>query len=354
MGVPIPKWMFVALREYKATELIKGGIVAAGMFLTALGWAVPSQAEPMNLQGTSRYFTSDLLPLRAFSDWSATARSTTVCEGRCLRGNVLLAEKKRRKSPTRKVSTSTDESPGPKLNKDYFTGVLSDTKYIFLSPLGWGAADWIKTSLVAGATGAFFLLDDEIRDYVQDKRNGTTDDIAAVFEPFGNGNYSLPGLAAFYVYGHFAKNERAMRAALLSVESFAATGLFTLALKFSTGRVRPSLADGSGEWSGFNFDDVSFPSGHTASAFAVATVLASEYDDKPLVAPVAYSLAALTGLSRINDNKHWAADVFFGGVLGYFVSKTVLKLHSKKKGRHYTIYPRISRGETGLEFAYRF
>ena len=126
------------------------------------------------------------------------------------------------------------------------------------------------------------------------------------------------------------------------------------ALKFSTGRVRPKSAQDSGEWNGPNFDDVSFPSGHTSSAFAIATVLASEYKNNPWVPPVAYGLATLTGLSRLNDNKHWASDVFLGGALGYFISKTLIKLHSNKKGRHYTIYPRISKKETGLVFAMQF
>lgn len=254
----------------------------------------------------------------------------------------------------RKVSNSANDHSGPALNKDYFSGILSDTQHIFLSPLRWKTSDWLKATLVLGTTGAFFALDDEIRDFVQGERNGTTDDIAKVFEPFGNGGYTVSGLAAFYIYGHFTKNEKAMRAALLSVESFAVTGLFTFALKFSTGRVRPSSAQNSREWSGFNLDDVSFPSGHTSSAFAIATILASEYEDKPLVAPLVYSLAALTGLSRINDGKHWASDVFFGGALGYLISKTILKLHSNKKGRHYTIYPRISNKETGLVLAYQF
>jgi membrane-associated phospholipid phosphatase len=240
------------------------------------------------------------------------------------------------------------------LNTDYFLNILSDTKYIFLSPLRWQARDWLKASLVLGTTGAFFALDNEIQDFVQDERNGTTDDIADIFEPFGNGGYTFGGLAGFYLYGHFFENTKAERTALLAVESFAVTGIFTFALKFSTGRVRPQSARDSGEWNGPNLDDVSFPSGHTSSAFAIATVFASEYKNVPWVPPVAYGLATLTGLSRLNDNKHWASDVFLGGALGYFISKTILKLHSNKKGRHYTIYPRISKKEVGLDFAMRF
>jgi membrane-associated phospholipid phosphatase len=322
---------------------------AVGVFLAVLGWVTLSYAAPLNPQETSNYFSSDLFTSKSFS-----SEQVASCEGRCLQGKTLLAKRTRKRASVQKVSTSPNEQYSPKLNTDYFLGILSDTKYILLSPLQWNTSDWLKASLVLGVTGAFFALDDEIRDFAQDKRSATTDDVAAVLEPFGNGGYTFPGLVAFYVYGHFAKNDKAKRVALLSVESFAVTGIFTFALKFSSGRTRPGSAENSREWSGFDFDNVSFPSGHTSSAFSIATVIASEYDDKPLVAPIAYSVAALTGLSRINDNKHWASDIFLGGALGYFVSKTILKLHSDKKGRHYTIYPRVSKKEVGLDFAMRF
>lgn len=322
---------------------------AVGVFFAVLGWVALSHADSLNPQGAPSYFSSDLLPSVSFP-----GQQVALCEGPCSREKILLAKKRKKKGAVRKVSHSVGDPSTPKLNTDYFLGIFSDAKYIVLSPLRWNGSDWLKATLVLGTTGAFFALDDEIRDFVQDERNGTTDDISEVLEPFGNGGYTFPGLVAFYMYGHLAKNDKAKRVALLSVESFAVTGMFTFALKFSTGRTRPGSAQNSGEWSGFDLDNVSFPSGHTSSAFAIATVIASEYEDKPLVAPIAYGLAALTGLSRLNDNKHWASDIFFGGALGYFVSKTILKLHSNKKGRHYTIYPRISSKQAGLDFAMRF
>jgi membrane-associated phospholipid phosphatase len=341
--------MSAVKKSIQGSELIKGLRLksAFGVFWVVLSWVALSHAEPLSSQGTSNYFSSNLSEPVTFSN-----QRLAQCERDCPSEKILLAKRTRKKASARKVSTNDPYSP--KLNTDYFLGILSDTKYIFLSPLRWNGSDWLKAALVLGTTGAFFTLDDEIRDFVQDERNETTDDIAEVFEPFGNGGYTFTGLVAFYIYGHFAENEKAMRAALLSVESFAVTGIFTFALKFSSGRTRPGSAQNSREWSGFDFDNVSFPSGHTSSAFAIATVLASEYENQPLVPPILYSLATLTGLSRINDNKHWASDVFLGGALGYFVSKTILKLHSNKKGRHYTIYPRISKKEVGLDFAMRF
>jgi len=277
-----------------------------------------------------------------------------LCGAGCLSDDPILAKRTKRKPSARRISNSSDRRPDLELNSDYFLNIFSDTKYILLSPLRWQARDWVKAGLVLGATGGLFLLDDEIRDFIQDERTATIDDIASVFEPFGNGGFTFGGLVGFYLYGRVFEDSKAERTALLAVESFAVTGMFTFALKFSTGRVRPQSAQNSREWSGPNFDDVSFPSGHTSSAFSIATVLASEYKNIPWVPPIAYGLATLTGLTRMSDNKHWASDVFLGGALGYFVAKTILKLHSNKKGRHYTIYPRLSRKEVGLDFAMRF
>jgi len=320
-----------------------------GFFLLALAPVNLSHAETLDSKRPPEYFHSNLS-----ASTSLIKEPVVFCEEGCLPEKYFLAEKSQRKSSVRKIPHSSRHHPGLELNTDYFLGILSDTKYIFLSPLRWNTSDWLKASLVLGATGAFFALDDKIQNYVQDKRNGTTDDLANVFEPFGNGGYAFPGLVAFYIVGHFTENEKVKRTALLAVESFAVTGIFNFALKFSTGRTRPQSARNSRQWNGFSTSDDSFASGHTSSVFAVATVLASEYKNNPWVPPVAYGLATLTGLSRLNDNKHWASDVFFGGALGYFVAKTVLKLHSNKKGRHYTIYPRISKKETGLVFAMRF
>ena len=339
-------------KYFQRTELgkVREGITIAGIFLLFFISVTLSHAETLDSSLRSpEYFFSNLP-----QSTSLKKETRFLCGADCLSDDPILAKRTKRKPSARRISNSSDRRPDLELNSDYFLNIFSDTKYILLSPFRWQARDWVKAGLVLGATGGLFLLDDEIRDFIQDERSTTTDDIASVFEPFGNGGYTFGGLVGFYLYGRVFENSKAERTALLAVESFAVTGIFTFALKFSTGRARPQSARDSGEWSGPNLDDVSFPSGHTSSAFSIATVLASEYKNKPWVPPVAYGLATLTGLSRLNDNKHWASDVFLGGALGYFIAKTVLKLHSNKKGRHYTIYPRLSRKEVGLDFAMRF
>lgn len=265
-----------------------------------------------------------------------------------------LARKKNRSSTHRKKKERSNQRGKIKLDSKYVKGLFSDTGYALTSPWRWNNSDWATASLVAGVTGVFFMLDDEIKSELQDSRSSTTDDLSDFFEPFGNGTYSFPALVGFYLYGRFGENEKMERTALLAAESFLVTGLFTTVLKVSTGRHRPSKDNNSSTYDGPNTSNKSFPSGHTSTAFAIATVVANEYEEVPLVAPISYGIATLTGLSRINDNQHWASDVFLGATLGYFTSKTILRLHSNKKGRHFTIYPRAGFRSGGLVLSSRF
>lgn len=61
----------------------------------------------------------------------------------------------------------------------------------------------------------------------------------------------------------------------------------------------------------------SFPSGHTATAFMTATMFTKEYGHKsPWVGVGAYSVATVTGLMRMANNKHWLSDVLTGAGIG--------------------------------------
>jgi len=66
-----------------------------------------------------------------------------------------------------------------------------------------------------------------------------------------------------------------------------------------------------------------FPSGHAASAFAAATVIA--WASRRLAAG-AYLLAALVAWSRVYVGVHWPLDVIGGAALGTLVAIALLKL----------------------------
>ncbi len=78
---------------------------------------------------------------------------------------------------------------------------------------------------------------------------------------------------------------------------------------------------------------MSFPSGHTATAFAGAEFLRREYGQKyPWLAVAGYALASGTGLLRMYNNKHWFSDVAAGAGIG--MASTSLA---------YWLYPKINK-----------
>ncbi len=72
-----------------------------------------------------------------------------------------------------------------------------------------------------------------------------------------------------------------------------------------------------------NGDPYSFPSGHTAMAFTTAGVLSKHYGGWGTAAGV--SLGVLTGLGRMEDNKHYASDVVAGATIGWIIGRTVAR-----------------------------
>ncbi|AYD47056.1 phosphatase PAP2 family protein [Arachidicoccus soli] len=99
-------------------------------------------------------------------------------------------------------------------------------------------------------------------------------------------------------------------------------------LKSSVKELRP---DGSA----FN----SFPSGHTAQAFAAATLLSEEYKNRIKWMPyAAYTLASGVGILRMANNKHYICDVLVGAGIGILSMKVAYWTHQYKWGKKKIIF----------------
>ena len=68
-------------------------------------------------------------------------------------------------------------------------------------------------------------------------------------------------------------------------------------------------------------DKFSLPSGHSAAAFLIATLLAFYY---PIVTPVVFTWASLVGLSRVMLGVHYPSDILSGALLGSACSMTAI------------------------------
>lgn len=130
--------------------------------------------------------------------------------------------------------------------------------------------------------------------------------------------------AAVYVLnaaGVHGRHNLRDRTIILGISAVLTAGSVEL-VKRTTHEMRP---DGS--------DDLSFPSGHTATAFASAEFLRQEYKDvSPWYGIAGYAAATATGALRMYNNKHWFSDVVAGAGFGILSTKAA-----------YWVYPWMQR-----------
>jgi len=253
------------------------------------------------------------------------------------------------------MGSSRTDSGEYKLDKELFRRFGRDFKGVFSSPCHWGKKDALTVAAISGVGLLLYSFDGDINSWVQGRRTPSSDDVASVFSYVGNGGV-LVGLAGvMYAVGAIDHKESWRKTALLSVESLVTASILVWGTKVIVGRARPDTNESSHTFDSFSFDSgyQSFPSGHAAGVFAVATTIA-EQSDVLAVDIIAYSLATLASLSRIHDNRHWASDVFIGSALGYFIGKKISDLNRPGAKNTVSLGFDFSHGRQALTLSIRF
>lgn len=133
---------------------------------------------------------------------------------------------------------------------------------------------------------------------------------------------------------------------IIAGTAYLLTGLAVYGIKSATKVKRP---DGSSR--------NSFPSGHTATAFAGAELLRREYwKVSPWIGVAGYVVAAGTGFFRMYNNRHWLTDVIAGAGIGilsaqaaYWLYPVVTKAFFRKRyKKNIFLSPYASRREGGF------
>lgn len=206
------------------------------------------------------------------------------------------------------------------------------------NPLPWYETDWGVAGIGAAATGIALIFDHGVYQFTTTRLSYNFRDKVALRVANILELAPLAFAGATMVQSPFSDPKLA-HASSIAVTSAAAVTVLSMGLKYAIGRERPAEAHGDpfvaqpfdAAASSFSIGAVfpssgtptsSFPSGHTALAFALITPYAELYH-----APALYAIPVAVGLGRIAaEDGHWTSDVVGGAFIGWLTADLTRRL----------------------------
>lgn len=212
-------------------------------------------------------------------------------------------------------SASAQSSPLRFLDWTY-----QDAKALALKE-GPGAAPY---ALVGGAVLLSATpLDAPLSTGAEELRGGPMAPYLDVANSLGD-NHTLYPVAGLFGLSMATGNTRLQDAAFTSLQSLIYTRLVGDAVKSVVGRLRPTANAGAYAFQPLS-GPTSFPSGHTASAFAIVTPWVLYYPSLPTYGLLALSTG--TAVARVVRQHHWPTDVVTGAALGTLIGSWLARRH---------------------------
>jgi membrane-associated phospholipid phosphatase len=253
--------------------------------------------------------------------------------------------------------------------RGYFPSLLHNFAEQATAPFRFKTKEWLLTGAAAGITAALIIVDEDVDDWarVQKQNHNWINKSSPFITKFGD-TYGFYSVTAGTLLSAAFKNEKGVQTSLLATQAMITSGVWVHLIKLLTSRERPKAAyiisqSEGGKWYGpfalYDQDSAikkpysafdAFPSGHTAVAFSIATVFASQYNDKKIIPVFCYSAATLVGISRMTEHEHWVSDVFAGGLIGYLCGRQVVTHYNKIHQNSVTSLSANSKKKTELSF----
>lgn len=178
--------------------------------------------------------------------------------------------------------------------------------------------------------------DGEVEKKLQGKEPfSTTADYSNIY---GSSYFNLPTSLGIWGVGVFGRYPSLERTGATLLRTMAWTQAVVGPIKLAARRRRP---DGSNR--------LSFPSGHTANAFAIARLMQREHGQR--VGIPLYALSVLVAAGRIEDNRHYFSDVVMGAFLGTIVGNAV---SLEGNARQFAVRPHWIEGRPALKLRLAF
>ncbi len=202
------------------------------------------------------------------------------------------------------------------------------------------------TRLGIGIAGAAVSANTGIDRYIRNKyqddlRSDATDKATRIFNITGTevALVLAPAYLGAYGAGKLLRNPTMEEWALKSFRATVVGGPALVLLAAATGGDRPT--EGDSKWGAFNnFHGVS---GHTYFS-AVPFITAAKMSENPYQKGILYGLSTFTGLSRINDDKHYFSHVAVAWYLAYLSCAVVEKGYGPREERVQVLLAPVPKG----------
>ena len=142
--------------------------------------------------------------------------------------------------------------------------------------------------------------------------NSVADNIYKPAKYLGQSPTLIGASLVVYAYGRIKDEPKVSHLGMDLVRAMVVEEALVQVLKYTARRERPDLSDNH-----------SFPSGHAATTFAIATALERHLGWRGAI-PV-YLFSTYVATSRLHDNRHYLSDVVFGSTVGIIAGRTVTR-----------------------------
>ena len=239
----------------------------------------------------------------------------------------------------------------PVFSLEFPTVLVKDAVYAATSPFGWDKKDWLLLGAGIAAVAAVSFADTHVRNQVLRIQSASGLDAAGQIRRFG-GTYSFATLGLFLAGGEIFGKPTATAVFIDGAAASLISGGITLGLKYAVGRARPSADLGNSFYQPFSGKEQSFPSGEVTQAFAVASVIATHYDEL-WIKIASYGIATLVGMARMYRDEHWASDAFAGALVGTAVGIALVHFNDRRRSKperqtRFLIAPLMAGNATGV------
>lgn len=175
----------------------------------------------------------------------------------------------------------------------------------------------IWDALAVGSTSVLIANDESVLYQVNPAWHHTSINIS-------NGTlYGLGGAAGgIFVAGLVKHDPHATDTGIKAAEASVDSVILYAALKAVLQRQRPGTYPGEGKFFSGNWNNGSFPSGHSTLAWTLAAVMAHEYPNWPMRI-LMYGAATAVSTTRVTAGVHFPGDVWSGAIIGLGVGTFV-------------------------------